>query len=265
MTDHKISVADILLKKNREKIICLTAYTFPIAKILDEYCDIILVGDSLGMVIYGLPDTIEVNLTMMINHGKAVMRAVKKAFVVVDLPFGSYENSPQQALESAQKVINETGCDAIKIETSRSMIATVKFLVENKIKVMAHVGLLPQSVRKIGGYKYQGRDQKSAEEILETSKMLENAGAFAIVIEAVPAQLANQISVALKIPTIGIGASQDCDGQVLVIDDLLGLNQEFKPRFVKHYANLANNISKAVEEFSAEVKTKKFPAQENLF
>lgn len=260
----RISITDLLEKKNNEKIICLTAYTFPMAKILDEHCDIILVGDSLGMTVYGLPDTVEVTLEMMINHGKAVMKAVKKCFVVVDLPYGAYENSPQQALESAQKVISETGCDAIKIEISRDMISTVKFLVENGINVMGHVGLLPQSVRKIGGYKYQGRDEKSAQEILETAKLVAEEGAFSIVIEAVPARLADEISAAISIPTIGIGASANCDGQVLVIDDLLGLNQEFKPRFVKHYANLAEEISSAVKKFSADVKDKKFPALENL-
>ncbi len=258
------SVAKILQKKNREKIVCLTAYTFPMAKILDNFCDIILVGDSLGMVIYGLPDTVDVTLEMMINHGKAVMRATKKSFVVVDLPFGTYENSKEQALESAKKVIEKTGCHAIKIETSRDLVETVKFLVENKINVMAHVGLLPQSVRKIGGYKYQGREEKAATEILETSKLLEKAGAFAIVIEAVPEKLAADISREISIPTIGIGASPKCDGQVLVIDDLLGLNQEFKPRFVKYYADLAGEISRAVSDFSSEVKSKKFPAKENL-
>lgn len=260
----KISLNDLRLKKGKEKIICLTAYTFPIAKILDEHCDIILVGDSLGMTVYGLPDTVDVTLEMMIEHGKAVMRAAKKAFVVVDLPHGTYEKSREQALESAQKVIAATGCAAIKIETSRKMVETVKFLSDNKINVMAHIGLLPQSVREIGGYKYQGRDQKSADEIFATAKLLEEAGAFATVIEAVPALLADHISATLKIPTIGIGASVNCDGQVLVIDDLLGLNQQFKPRFVKYYSNLAEEITKAVTDFAKDVKEKKFPAAENL-
>jgi 3-methyl-2-oxobutanoate hydroxymethyltransferase len=261
---NRVSVQDILLKKNREKITCLTAYTFPIAKILDEYCDIILVGDSLGMTIYGLPDTVEVTLEMMVNHGKSVMRAVKKSFVVVDLPYGTYEESKEQALQSAQKVINETGCDAIKIETTEEMADTVKFLVDHKINVMAHIGLLPQSVRKIGGYKYQGRNQESAQMILETAKAMEKAGAFSMVIEAVPAKLADEISAALKIPTIGIGASQNCDGQVLVIDDLLGLNQQFKPKFVTHYANLVEEIKLAVDRFCSDVKEKKFPSEKNM-
>jgi 3-methyl-2-oxobutanoate hydroxymethyltransferase len=258
------SIANILQKKSREKIICLTAYTFPMAKIIDEYCDIILVGDSLGMTIYGFKDTLDVTLDMMINHGKAVMKAVKKSFVVVDLPFGTYENSKEQALESAKKVIAKTGCDAIKIETSRELVSTVKFLVQNNVNVMAHVGLMPQHVREIGGYRYQGRNEESAREILETSRLVEEAGAFCLVIEAVPEKLASEISAALKIPTIGIGASAECDGQVLVIDDLLGINQEFKPRFVKHYANIALQIANAAQQFSQDVKNKQFPASENL-
>ena len=216
------------------------------------------------MTVYGMSDTVDVTLEMMINHGKSVMRAVRKSFVVVDLPYGTYEESPEQALKSAQKVITQTGCDAIKIETSRQMVATAKFLVENNINVMGHVGLMPQSVRKIGGYKYQGRDEKSALEILETSRLLEEVGVFSIVIEAVPAVLADKISTSLKIPTIGIGASENCDGQVLVIDDLLGLNQEFKPKFVTHYSNLAGEIKSAVEKFSDDVRAKKFPAKGNL-
>jgi len=261
----KISVANLLQKKNQEKILCLTAYTFPMAKILDEFCDVILVGDSLGMTIYGMSDTVEVTLEMMINHGRAVTKAVKKSFVVVDLPYGTYEKSHEQALESSQKVMQQTGCDAIKIETSRDMVDTVKFLVENKIPVMAHVGLLPQSVRKIGGYRYQGKDENSAAEILETSKFLEKAGAFSLVIEAVPAALATKITQSISIPTIGIGASAECDGQVLVIDDLLGLNQEFKPKFVTCYEDLSGKIKAAVESFGNDVRSKKFPAKENLF
>ena len=261
---QRFSVENILNKKNRDKIICLTAYSFPIAKILDNFCDIILVGDSLGMSIYGMQDTIDVTLEMMINHGKAVVKATQKSLIVIDLPFGTYENSKELALESAKKVIAETNCDAIKIEVSKDLIETVKFLVDNNINVMGHVGLLPQSVRKIGSYKYQGRDQKSAEEILETAKLIEKAGAFSLVIEAVPAELATAITSAIKIPTIGIGASEKCDGQVLVIDDLLGLNQEFKPKFVEHYHNLAAEIGKAVGRFSEDVRSQKFPSKKNL-
>ncbi|OFW81004.1 MAG: 3-methyl-2-oxobutanoate hydroxymethyltransferase [Alphaproteobacteria bacterium RIFCSPLOWO2_01_FULL_40_26] len=257
-------IEKILQKKGQEKIICLTSYSFPITKILDEFCDIILVGDSLGMTIYGMPDTIDVTLSMMINHGKAVAKAAKKSLVVVDLPYGTYEKSKEQALISAKKIISETGCDAIKIETSGDLVATVKFLTDNKINVMGHVGLLPQHVRKIGGYRYQGRDKNSAKEILATAKLVAKAGAFALVIEAVPAELAAKITNEISIPTIGIGASAECDGQVLVIDDLLGLNQEFKPKFVTHYENLAEKISTAVKKFSTDVKAKKFPSRENM-
>ncbi len=257
-------IAEILAKKHQEKIICLTAYTFPMAKILDEFCDIILVGDSLGMTIYGHEDTVDVTLEMMINHGRAVKKAAKKSLIVVDLPFGTYEESKEQALQSAKKVVSETGCHAIKIEVTKELVPTVKFLVENEINVMGHVGLLPQHVREIGGYKYQGRDQNSATEILEIAKGIENAGAFSLVIEAVPATLATEITNSISIPTIGIGASENCDGQVLVIDDLLGLNQEFKPKFVTHYEHLATKISAAVAQFSADVKAKKFPAKNNL-
>jgi 3-methyl-2-oxobutanoate hydroxymethyltransferase len=257
-------ISNILQKKSHEKIICLTAYTYPIAKILDNYCDIILVGDSLGMAIYGHQDTTSTTLEMMINHGKAVVKACKNALVVVDMPINSYENSPSQALINAKKIIDETGCHAVKIETGLELVATAEFLVKNGINVMGHVGLLPQSVNKIGGYRYQGKDNESANQIIETSKQLERAGVFSVVIEAVPAKLANEISQILKIPTIGIGASAECDGQVLVIDDLLGLNQEFKPKFVTNYENLAEKIAIAVNNFCCDVKTKKFPFPNNI-
>lgn len=260
----KITVEQIIAAKNKSKIICLTAYTFPIAKILDPHCDIILVGDSLGMCVYGMKDTVEVSLDMMIAHGKAVTKACKHALVVVDLPYGTCDDSKEQALANAQKVIEETGCNAIKIETTLALIPTIKFLVERKIPVMAHVGLLPQQVRKIGGYKYQGRDKKSADEILETAKAAAAAGAFSMVIEAVPQTLADAITRVVNVPTIGIGASANCDGQVLVIDDLLGLNTEFKPKFVKNYAELAGDIDTAVKNFVSEVKAKKFPGANNL-
>ena len=245
-------------------IICLTAYTYPIAKILDKHCDIILVGDSLGMVIYGMENTREVNVEMMINHGKAVVRAAKNSLIVVDMPFGSYETSHEQALMNAQKIIQETGCDAIKIEVSKEIVSTAQFLVENQISVMGHIGLLPQTIKEISCYKYQGKDKNSAEEILQIALDLQKAGVFSIVIEAVPAKLATQITNSLNIPTIGIGASIDCSGQVLVIDDILGLNQDFKPRFVKQYSNLASEIEKAVAEFCDEVRNHKFPTKEQM-
>lgn len=259
----KISVQEIKNLKNKKKIVCLTAYSYPIAKILDESCDLILVGDSLGMTIYGYEDTIDVTLDMMINHGLAVTKAAKKAFVVVDLPSNTYEDSKYQALRSAKEVISKTNCDAIKIETTPELIETTKFLVENGVNVMGHIGLLPQHVRKIGGYKYQGKDDESAKQIIETAKQLEEAGVFSIVIEAVPEKLADQITKEISIPTIGIGASKNCDGQILVIDDLLGLNQEFTPKFVKKYSDLVKEISSAAENYKNDVEEQKFPAPEN--
>lgn len=252
------------IKNQQTPITCLTAYTYPIAKILDKHCDIILVGDSLGMAVYGMENTLDVSVEMMINHGRAVMRAAKNALVVVDIPFGSFEKSPKQALDTAKKIMDETGCDAVKIETSKEMIKTVEFLVEHNIPVMGHIGLLPQKVKEMGGYKYQGRDESGATEILQNAIALQKAGAFATVIEGVPAALAGKITSTIKIPTIGIGASVDCSGQVLVIDDLLGLNQEFKPRFVKHYANLSDQIEQAVKQYCLEVKQKKFPDKDQM-
>ncbi len=250
------------IKNQKTPITCLTAYTFPIAKILDKHCDVILVGDSLGMAIYGMENTLGVTVQMMIDHGKAVTRAASKALIVVDIPFGSFEKSKEQALETAQKIMKETNCDAVKLETTRATIETVMFLVEHNIPVMVHVGLLPQKVIEMGGYKYQGKDEKSAAEILQTAIDLEKAGAFGMVIEGVPADLATKITKSVKIPTIGIGASVDCSGQVLVIDDLLGLNQIFKPKFVKKYADLAEDIERSVERFCADVKSRKFPSDE---
>jgi 3-methyl-2-oxobutanoate hydroxymethyltransferase len=259
----KKSLQQILEAKNKYKLVCLTAYSFPVAKIVDEFCDIILVGDSLGMTIYGDKDTLGVSLEMMINHGKAVVKARKKSFVVVDLPFNTYEASKEQALESAKKVIEQTNCDAVKIEITPKLIETSKYLVDNGINLMGHIGLLPQHVRELGGYKYQGLSENSAQEIIATAKELEKIGVFAIVIEAVPAKLADKITKEVKIPTIGIGASKNCDGQILVIDDLLGLNQEFTPKFVKKYANLANVISNSVQNYKNDVLEKKFPSKEN--
>lgn len=259
----KISIQDIQNFKNKQKITCLTAYSYPIAKILDESCEIILVGDSLGMAIYGHEDTLDVTLEMMINHGQAVTKAAKKSFVVVDLPFNTYEQSKEQALASAKEVISRTKCDAIKIETTPELIETAQFLVQNGINVMGHIGLLPQHVREMGGYKYQGKDEEAAKQIIETARQLESAGVFSIVIEAVPAKLADEITRILTIPIIGIGASKNCDGQILVFDDLLGLNQEFTPKFVTKYCDLAQEISIAVRNYKNDVLTQKFPTSKN--
>ncbi len=263
--NERISVSDVRAKKGGDKIVSLTAYSYPIARIIDKHCDIILVGDSLSMCVYGMKNTLGANMQMMINHACAVVQATHHALVVVDLPFGSYEQSKQQALDSAKEMLIKTRCDAIKIETTLESVETVKFLTENGVEVMAHVGLLPQSVEEISGYKYQGLDEKSADEIANTSKLLEEAGAFALVIEAVPESLADRITREIGIPTIGIGASLSCDGQVLVIDDILGMNPEFKkPRFVKEYASLADEIDLAAASYASDVRSLKFPTEKNL-
>jgi len=259
----KISIQDLKDLKNKQKITCLTAYSYPIAKILDESCDLILVGDSLGMAIYGHKDTLDVTLDMMINHGLAVTKAAKRSVVVVDLPFNTYEQSKEQALKSAREVISKTNCDAIKIETTPELVETAQYLVENGINVMGHIGLLPQHVREIGGYKYQGKSELEANNIITTARKLESVGVFSIVIEAVPAKLADQITKELVIPTIGIGASKNCDGQILVTDDLLGLNQEFTPKFVRKYSDLVREISTAVKGYKNDVLSQKFPSAEN--
>ncbi|MFT6331737.1 MAG: 3-methyl-2-oxobutanoate hydroxymethyltransferase [Lentimonas sp.] len=252
------------LQNQKSKITCLTAYTYPIAKIVDKHCDVILVGDSLGMAIYGMENTRGVSVQMMIEHGKAVKRAAKKALIVVDIPFGSFEESKEQALETSQKILKETACDALKIEVTKDLIPIVKFLLENQIPIMGHIGLLPQKVQENKDYKYQGKDEKSAQEILEIALELEKIGVFAIVIEAVPEILASKITKLLKIPTIGIGASNNCDGQVLVIDDILGINCEFQPKFVKRFANLSEEIERAVQDFCQEVRNGKFPTEKHL-
>jgi len=251
-------ISNFQAKKNQHKLVCLTAYSFPIAKIIDQFCDLVLVGDSLGMTVYGMPDTTEVSLEMMIAHAKAVKKGIKNALLVVDLPFQTY-NSKEQALKNSQLVLEKTGCDAIKIETDASLVRVAEFLVENKIPVMGHVGLLPQSVKKIGGFRYQGREQSQAQEILQTAIALERAGVFSLVIEAVPAILAQKITSSLQIPAIGIGASHACDGQILVVDDVLGINSAFKPKFAKSYENLASRIETAVKSYAEEILGKKFP------
>lgn len=261
----KLTIQNIRTAKNQQKLSCLTAYTYPIAKILDPICDMILVGDSLGMCVYGLENTSKTTLGMMIDHGKAVVKACNHAFTIVDIPFGTFENSPEQALKTAQTITQETNCDAVKIETTPAQIPAIHAIAQSGINIMAHIGLLPQQVKTTTGYKYQGRDEETAQTIIKTAKMAEQAGAFAITIEAVPAPLADEITRQISIPTIGIGASKNCDGQVLVIDDILALNPDFQPKFVKNYTNLAEIIEKAAKNFDFEVKNGIFPGEIHLF
>ena len=251
--------------KRGAPIVGLTAYTAPIAGLLDPYVDFLLVGDSLGMVVYGFDSTLPVTVEMMIAHGGAVMRATARALVVVDLPFGGYQESPEQAFRNAARIMAETGCAAVKLEGGEEMAETVRFLVRRGIPVMGHVGLMPQSVNTAGGFKVQGRGENQAERVAADAAAIAAAGAFSIVIEGTIEKVARAITERVAVPTIGIGASPACDGQILVTDDVLGIFTEFKPRFVKRYAELAPLISAAAEAYAADVRARRFPGPEHCF
>ena len=255
---------DISSRKGGTPIVCLTAYTTPVARIVDRHCDLILVGDSVGMVLHGLPSTVGVSLDMMIMHGQAVTRAAQHALVVVDLPFGSYEASPDQAFRSAARVMAETGCGAVKLEGGESMAETIRFLTRRGIPVMAHIGLTPQAVNTFGGYKVQGRGE-SADRILDDAKAVADAGAFSVVLEKVTEALARKITETVTIPTVGIGASVACDGQILVIEDVLGIFTDFRPKFVKRYAELGRDMETAISAYAGEVRDRRFPGPEHVF
>jgi 3-methyl-2-oxobutanoate hydroxymethyltransferase len=261
----RLMPSGILALKGQRPIVCLTAYSAPVAKILDAHCDLILVGDSLGMVLYGLDSTVGVTMDMMIAHGQAVMRGSSNACVVVDMPFGSYQESKEQAFRNAARMLKETGCSSVKMEGGEELAETVAFLTARGIPVMGHVGLMPQSLNTTGGYRSLGRSDKEADKIRRDAKAIDEAGAFCMVIEGTIEPLAREITASVQAPTIGIGASPACDGQVLVTDDLLGLFTDFKPRFVKHFANLAPQIAAAVENYAAEVKARTFPGEEHTF
>jgi 3-methyl-2-oxobutanoate hydroxymethyltransferase len=258
------TVRDLQGRKGGTPIVCLTAYTAPMARLLDAHADLLLVGDSLGMVVYGLQSTLDVSVEMMINHGRAVAKTAERACVVVDLPFGSYQESPEQAFRTAATVLAETGASAVKLEGGQEMAETARFLIARGIPVMGHVGLTPQAVNQLGGFRIQGRDDAAAERIRGDATAIARAGAFALVVEGVVEPLAREITRAVKIPTIGIGASADCDGQVLVSEDMLGLFGEKTPRFVKHYARLDQTIDAAVGQYAEEVRTRSFPAAEHV-
>lgn len=255
---------DIKARKGGEPLVVLTAYTTPMARLVDPHCDIALVGDSLGMVLHGLPSTVGVTMEMMILHGRAVVRGLQKAMPVIDMPFGSYEESPQQAFRNAARLIAETGAPAVKLEGGETMAETIAFLTARGVPVMAHVGLTPQSVNTLGGYKVVGRAEE-AEKVMADARACQEAGAFSIVLEKVPMGLAGKITESLSIPTIGIGAGADCDGQVLVIDDMLGLFTDFRPKFVKRYAELGKTADQAIAAFAAEVRSRAFPAADHGF
>ncbi|SHL83934.1 ketopantoate hydroxymethyltransferase [Paracoccus solventivorans] len=260
----RLTPADIRARKGGEPVVCLTAYTTPVAELVDRHCDLVLVGDSVGMVLHGLESTLGVTMEMMILHGQAVGRGLKHACMVVDLPFGAFEESPEQAFRNAARLMAATGCQAVKLEGGRHIADTVRFLVARGIPVMAHVGLTPQSVNALGGYKVQGRGAEG-EQVLADAKAVADAGAFAVVLEKLPAELGARISGEIAVPTIGIGAGPDCDGQVLVIDDMLGMFTAFRPKFVKRYAELGQDADKAIEAYAAEVRTRSFPGPEHSF
>lgn len=253
---------DITARKGAGKLVVLTAYTTPVARLVDAHCDIALVGDSLGMVLHGLPTTHGVTMEMMILHGRAVTRGLSRAMAVIDMPFGSYEESPAQAFRNAARLISETGAAAVKLEGGAHMAETIAFLVARGVPVMAHVGLTPQAVNTLGGYKVVGRENEAAQ-VLADARAVEAAGAFSVVLEKVPMALAGRITAALSIPTIGIGAGADCDGQVLVVDDMLGLFTAFRPKFVKRYAELGLQADEAIAAYAAEVRAGTFPAPEH--
>ncbi|WP_128514843.1 3-methyl-2-oxobutanoate hydroxymethyltransferase [Tabrizicola thermarum] len=255
---------DIRARKGGAPLVVLTAYSTPVARLVDAHCDIALVGDSVGMVIHGMSSTLGVTLEMMILHGRAVVRGCTKAMPVIDMPFGSYEEGPQQAFRNASRLMAETGAPAVKLEGGQHMAETIAFLTARGVPVMAHVGLTPQAVNTLGGYKVVGRDAE-AEKVMADAKAVEAAGAFSVVLEKVPAGLAGRITRELSIPTIGIGAGVDCDGQVLVVDDMLGLFTEFRPKFVKRYAELGKAADEAIATYAAEVRGRAFPAAEHAF
>ena len=254
------SILKIISKKNKSKIICLTAYSKNIASIIDKHCDIILVGDSLGSVLYNFSTTKKVSLDMMIEHSKSVRMGVQKSLMVVDMPHNSYRNS-KEALKNAKKIILRTKCDAVKLEGGKKIYQIIKNLIRNNIQVMGHLGVLPQSATN---FKFKGKKLTERKKILEDSKLLEQAGVFSIVLECVESSLAKEITKTISIPTIGIGASVNCDGQVLVTDDLIGLNN-INVRFVKKYSNIKKEINDATLKFKRDVNKKRFPAKKHSY
>jgi 3-methyl-2-oxobutanoate hydroxymethyltransferase len=263
-TQKRLMAPDITAMKGHGPIVALTAYHAHTAAIADRYCDFLLVGDSLGMVMHGFETTVPVPLELMIMHGRAVVRGAKRALVVVDMPFGSYEESPAVAFRNCARVMKETDCGAVKIEGGRRMAETIHYLVERGIPVMAHIGLTPQSVNVIGGYKAQGRSEEQWAAIETDAFQVAEAGAFAVVLEALTGPLAARITAAIPIPTVGIGASLACDGQILVMEDMLGLSPRV-PRFVKKFGKIGEAIESAVKAYAEDVRTRAFPTPEHTY
>ena len=253
-------ILDFIKKKNKTKLVTLTAYSKNIASVLDNYCDLILVGDSLGSVLYNYKSTREVTLNTMIEHSKSVRMGIKKSVMIVDMPHNTYRN-PKEALKNAKLIMKKTKCDGVKLEGGKKIINTIKTLVKNNIPVMGHIGVLPQSDKT---FKFKGKKKSEKENIMRDAKLLQEAGSFCMVLECVETSLAKQVTQSVSVPTIGIGASSNCDGQILVFDDLIGLNP-IKFRFVKKYANIKREISKAVSKYATDVKTRKFPSKKYSF
>jgi 3-methyl-2-oxobutanoate hydroxymethyltransferase len=260
----RVTAPDIRARKNGEPIVMLTSYHAHTASLVDRFCDVILVGDSLGNVMHGFETTVPVTLDMMILQGRAVMRGSKHALVVVDMPFGSYEASKEQAFHAAARIMKETHCGAVKLEGGKRMAETIAFLAQRGIPVMGHIGLTPQSINTLGTFRAQGRDEVNWAPIEEDAKAVAEAGAFAMVIEAVAEPLAAKITTSVAVPTIGIGASAACDGQVLVLEDMLGLSP-WTPKFVKRYGNLGPAIQTAIEAYAADVRARAFPGPEHVY
>jgi 3-methyl-2-oxobutanoate hydroxymethyltransferase len=261
---RRLMAPDIAARKGGEPIVALTSYHAHTAAIADNHCDFLLVGDSLGMVMHGYESTVPVPLELMIMHGRAVVRGSKKALVVIDMPFGTYEESPAVAFRNAARVMKETDCGAVKLEGGRRMAETVRYLVDRGIPVMAHIGLTPQSVNVLGGFKTQGRTVDQWAAIEDDARLVSEAGAFAVVLEAMAALLAERITKAIPIPTIGIGASPGCDGQILVMEDMLGLSPNV-PKFVKEFGKIGSAIDRAIGAYAAEVRARTFPAPEHTY
>lgn len=261
---RRTTAPQIRARKGGAPIVSLTSYHAHTAAIVDRYADFILVGDSLGMVMHGMESTIGVPLELMIMHGRAVVRGTRRALVVVDMPFGTYEESPNVAFRNAARIMKETACGAVKLEGGARMAETIGFLSERGIPVMAHVGLTPQSVNTMGGFKVQGRDEAAWQTHIDDARAVADAGAFAVVVEGVVEELADRITAAVEIPTIGIGASRNCDGQILVLEDMLGLNPRV-PKFVKVYGDLGPAIERAVADYAEDVRTRAFPGEDQVY
>ena len=256
---RRLAAPDITARKRGQPIVCLTAYTTPVAAILDGVCDLLLVGDSVGMVLHGLPNTVGVTLEMMILHGQAVMRGSQRAMVVVDMPFGSYEGAKEAAYANAVRLLKETGCQAVKVESGPTVAETIAYLVNRGVPVMGHVGLRPQAVNVDGAFRAKGRTETERARVVAEAEAAADAGAFCVVVEGVAESLAVEITQAIDVPTIGIGASAGCDGQILVTDDMLGLF-EWTPKFVRRYADLKGEIERAARAYADDVRARRFPA-----